>query len=322
MGTVWSIQVVVGSQRSNRQAEEAIESALAEVERIEAMMSEFDPDSAVSRLNASAGGEPVAVPPELLGLVTRSLEHGARSQGAFDITWRALAPLWQLEEPDFAPPSAESVAEALARVDYRQVIVRQDRIGLLRAGMAIGLGGVAKGYAIDRAAAILEAAGIDRYLVDGGGDLRVGGDRGDGPWRVGIRHPRGGHGQALAVLEPAGGAVVTSGDYERFREVDGVRYHHILDPRTGFPATASMAVTVVAPTAEAADALATAAFVLGPLAGRTLVEGEPDTEALWLDPQGNAVMTSGFGRLLAPPASVPIGTGDRRPVDPVRSHPR
>jgi thiamine biosynthesis lipoprotein len=170
-------------------------------------------------------------------------------------------------------------------------------VGLPEPGRAIGLGGIAKGYAVDRAAAVLRSAGFLNFYIDGGGDVLVSGRRGPRPWHVGVRNPRGGRNAILAVLSLEEGAVVTSGDYERYREIDGVRYHHIIDPRTGWPARESIAVTVYAPSAEAADALATAAFVLGPEAGSALIEDTPDTEALFVGAGGQVHVTSGWARL-------------------------
>jgi len=294
MGTRWSIEVVV-EQRHQQSALEAIGDSFDEVARIEEIMSEWRDDSPISRVNAAAGQGATPAPAELIAIVERALEMGRRSNGAFDVTWRGMGQLWRFDDEAVLPPSAEEVEAALARVDYRRVRLTADTIELPSEGMALGLGGIAKGYAIDRVATLLRGADIDNFYVDGGGDVLVSGRNGDRPWRVGVRDPRGQANELIAVVETESGAVVTSGDYERFRVVDGVRYHHIIDVRTGWPAQACQAVTVVAPSAESADALATAIFVLGPDEGLRLAVDAPDTEALIVDAAGSLVTTPGFG---------------------------
>jgi FAD:protein FMN transferase len=296
MGTAWTITVVPGEGQGAEVIERAVADAFAEVARIEAIMSEWRDDSPITAVNRSAGGPDVAVPRELRAIVERSVAWGERSGGAFDVTWRGMGDVWNVYADDFHLPSPEAITEAMARVDYRRVVFPEapDRLGLADPGMALGLGGIAKGYAVDRAAAVLEQAGFHNFYVDGGGDVRVRGERNGRPWRVGVRNPRGARDDLIAVLTLRDGAVVTSGDYERFRIVDGVQLHHIIDPRTGWPAQGLISVTVVGPSAEAADALATAAFVLGPEDGRELIESEPNTEALLVDPDGRVHMTSGF----------------------------
>lgn len=293
MGTRWVIQVLPGPERDAHQVARVVRSALDEVARIEAVMSEWQPDSPISAVNRSAGQPPRAVPRELFDLVRRAVALSARSGGAFDVTWKGMGELWDLRAEPFTPPTAEAIAAARGRVDYRKVVFTEGRLGLAAPGMAIGLGGIAKGYAIDRASAVLRAAGLLNHYIDGGGDIRVQGTRGGRPWRVGIRHPRGGPLDLLTVVESSGGAVVTSGDYERFRELDGVRYHHIIDPRTGRPASKCRAVTVVHPQAETADALATAVFVLGPREGLAFARRE-GAEALVVDAQGKVHRSEGF----------------------------
>lgn len=295
MGTSWSIQVVPGQPSEPPVLQGQIEKAFDEVARIELVMSEWIPDSPISRVNQSAGNPPVDVPDELHDIILRSHRFSQRSQGAFDISWKGLGNLWRLGDPDFLPPDQQAIDQALSRVDYRNILVEEGRVGLSQAGMAIGLGGIAKGYAVDRAASVLHSEGLHNFYIDGGGDVLVSGSKNGEPWRVGVRHPR--EPGLLAVLRIHGGAVVTSGDYERFREVDGKRYHHILDPRTGRPAEQCQAVTIVAPETETADALATAAFVLGPREGLDLIGDYPGVEALFVDARGQLVMTDGFRRM-------------------------
>lgn len=293
MGTEWSIQIVLGGNVSRIRAESAVDEAFAELHRVESVMSEWLPESPLSQINASAGIGPVEVPVELREIIRRGIEWGRLSNGAFDITWLGLGSLWHFDE-SFVPPEPSAISRALANVDYRKVRIQNGSVFLEKAGMAIGLGGIAKGYGIDRAGTVLGEAGIGSFLINGGGDILTSGNRGGRPWRIGIRDPRGGPTDLVARLNVGGRAVVTSGDYERFKIVDGIRYHHIIDPRTGAPARKCRSVTVVAPRAETADVLATAVFVLGPAEGLRLAASQPETETFVIDSEGKFWMTSRF----------------------------
>jgi thiamine biosynthesis lipoprotein len=270
-----------------------MEQAFSDLAEVDALMSEWRDDSPVSAINAAAGKRLVDVPDEVRAIIKRAIVFGDLTGGAFDITWRALDPFWQFDE-NFRIPDSREVEEALALVDYQRIEIVGTQIGLPKPGMSLGLGGIAKGYAIDRAGAVLKANGYENYLVNGGGDVLTAGTRAGRPWRIGVRSPRGKRNELIARLSVAGAAVVTSGDYERFKIVDGVRFHHILDPRTGYPAQECRSVTVVAPTAEEADVLATAVFVLGPSKGLQLVSARPGTEVFVIDRNGKFWMTSGF----------------------------
>ncbi|HSR68257.1 MAG TPA: FAD:protein FMN transferase [Acidobacteriota bacterium] len=291
MGTLWSVQVWA-PESDQAEVRRDIAAALAEVARVEAVMSEWREESPISLLNRSAGGSGYLVPPELAAIIERGIEYGRLSGGAFDITWKGMGDLWKLDD-GFQAPSQEQIEEALSRVDYRLVELDGHpasaagpvRIRLPRQGMALGLGGIAKGYGIDRAAAVLRKKGYDDFLIEGGGDVLTAGQRAGRPWRVGIQDPRGD--DLLGWVEVSGGAVATSGDYQRFRMVEGVRYHHIIDPRSGRPARGCRSVTVLAPSAEQADALATAIFVLGSREGMGLAESLDNVEALIVDDEGD-----------------------------------
>ena len=231
MGTLWNIEVV-DHGRSDA-ARQAIDRAYAELARIENLMSEWKPESPISQLDAAAGLHPVEVPAELREILERSVRYSQVTEGAFDITWRGMGNIWHFDDT-FTVPSAAAVAKARKNIDYRAIQIHGNSV-YLPAGTNIGLGGIAKGYAIDRAAHVLAAAGFTDSMVDGGGDVLVSGTRNGNAWRLGIQDPRREHGQILGVANVSGMALVTSGDYERFRIVDGVRYHHIIDPRTGWP---------------------------------------------------------------------------------------
>lgn len=296
MGTVWTFEVPSCGRPA--EAGRAINLAFGELARIDNLMSEWKPESPVSKIDAAAGTSAVEVPEELRQLIERSVDYSRRTRGTFDITWRGMGRIWRFDD-SFVPPSPEAVAAARQRIDFRRIAVEGNRVYLPQ-GMSIGLGGIAKGYAIDRAAEVLLDGGFRDYLIDGGGDVRVSGSRYGDPWRIGIQSPREDRGSLLGVVRLTRGALVTSGDYERFRIVDGVRYHHIIDPRTGYPATASMSVSILAPSAEVGVVMAKAVFILGPEEGLALARAE-GLEALLIDSRGNRHATGGFARKLETP---------------------
>jgi thiamine biosynthesis lipoprotein len=273
MGTIWSITLVGGEARA---AQVAAERALDEIARLEALLSEWQRDSEITRVNKAAGVAPVQVGPELLKCVQASLEIARWSGGAFDISWAGLRGLWDFG-PDSAhvPPSAARVKELLPLWNYRNIVVDEAKstIFLKRKGMQIGLGGVAKGYALDRAGELLQQAGFANYLMYAGGQVLTHGKKGDRPWRVGIQHPR--EPRHFAFVEIENGSLATSGDYEHSYLYEGRQYHHIIDPKTGFPSAKSASVTLVAQTALWADAVDTAVFILGPKHGLNALKSAP-----------------------------------------------
>ncbi len=295
MGTVWNIEVV--DQGRPDQARAGIERAYAELERIDALMSEWKSDSPISRVNDAAGDHPVEVPSELREILERSIRYSAATEGTFDVTWRGMGNIWHFDDA-FRPPTQEAVDAARLKVNYRAIRITGNWISL-PPGMSIGLGGIAKGYAVDRAAQVLANAGFRDSLVDGGGDVMLSGTRLGEPWRLGIQDPRQARGNILGTMRLSNCALVTSGDYERFRIVNGVRYHHIIDPRTGYPATASISVSVVSRTAEEGVVLAKGVFILGPERGMALAR-QQGIDALLIDPQQKRYLTPGFARNFEP----------------------
>jgi thiamine biosynthesis lipoprotein len=252
----------------------------------------------------------VPVPAELVDLLEVALSFSARTEGAFDPTFAAMWGLWTFGDDGVrALPDPAEVARRLPLVDATKVAVDREAgtVFLPEPGMKLGLGGIAKGWATDRAVAILRAHGLHDFAVQAGGELFVAGGHGDRPWWVGVRDPRGDGPFARVRLSDA--AFDTSGDYERFFEVDGVRYHHIVDPETGWPARASRSATVLAPDATTADALSTALFVLGPERGKAVLAAHfPGVEAVWVDAGGRVAATNGLsGRLevLREPTKLP-----------------
>jgi thiamine biosynthesis lipoprotein len=290
MGTDLQINVH-GSDKAALNA--ALDAAEAEVRRIEDLMTDWRP-SPLMKLNEAAGSGPQVVDRELAAIVSRALEMGRLTGGAFDPTYAGVGRLWDFKKKPPRVPSAEDVARGLESVGYRRVRIDPAASTVdLPKGMRIGLGGIAKGYAVDRAMETLRERGVEHALVNAGGDLKALGFDGDAPWEVAIKHPRDRE-RVIAVLRVANTALVTSGDYERFFEYEGKRYHHILDPRTGYPSTGAMSVTVVAPNAEYADALATALCVMGPESGLPLIESLARVEAILVSMDGRVHASTGL----------------------------
>jgi FAD:protein FMN transferase len=276
-----------------RMLEHAIGGVFGEIERLEDILSEWRPDSAVSRVNLAAGEASVGVPMELMEVMEVADVVSRATGGAFDATWAPLSALWKLDAPNFRPPTEEAVAAARALVDYRDVVLalRKQTVFLRRRGMRLGLGGIAKAHIAERAADFAVANGVSNVLIDAGGDVVARGRNGQRPWTVGIRDPRA-ESSLLATIQLRDETVVTSGDYEHFVEIEGRRYHHLLDPRTGFPASASQSATVVAPRGALADALATGLFILGDR-GLGVLDNFPGAVAMTVDKDGVTHLSRG-----------------------------
>jgi thiamine biosynthesis lipoprotein len=294
MATRW--EVLLADRPGAAEAAAAVFSRLVALDR---ELSEWKPGSPLSAVNRAAGGEPVEVPEDLFRLLERALEIGRVTDGAFDVTWAALWGLWDFRSPSPRLPDAAAVSARAALVDYRRVELDAERrtVRLPAAGMLIGFGGIAKGYALDRVAEMLTGAGFDDFLVTGGGQVLARGRRGDRPWRVGVRDPRGGQDEIFARVEVGDASLSTSADNESYFEVDGVRYHHVLDPRTGWPARGVRSATVLHPDAALADALSTAVMVLGSERGLAAAR-QLGAEALVVDEGGAVAATGGWGERL------------------------
>jgi thiamine biosynthesis lipoprotein len=294
MGTVFECTVAAAGNRAP--AEAALEAVFEEIRRVEALMTVHRKESPLSKVNAESGDEAVPVPEELLFLIAESKKISELTQGKFDISFGAVGRLWDFTSDRPRLPDPSELKRSLPLVDYRLIDVNFEAhtVRLSQKGMRIGLGAIAKGYAVDRAAQLLKSKGFENFIVYGGGDLLVSGNKGGRPWRVGIQNPRD-RARYFAKLElERGGAVVTSGDYEKFFELGGKRYHHIIDPATGYPAAHTVSVTVVSDSAARADAFATGIFVLGPEKGMALIESEPSLEGVIVDSELNTTASSGL----------------------------
>jgi thiamine biosynthesis lipoprotein len=287
----------------------AFEHVFDDFDYLDRLLSVWHETSEVARLNAAAGDRPVAIRPEVLEVLQIGQQIAGWTNGKFDVTFGALSGLWKFDhDQDDRVPPAKDVAARLPLVGYEglEIDTARGTAFLRRRGMRVHLGGIGKGYAVDRAATMLRSHGINDFLIQAGGDLYASGRRGDRPWRGGIRDPRG---EGLfAAMDLADTTFSTSGDYERSFVAGGRRYHHILDPDVGQPARGSRSVTIVARRAAIADGLSTGVFVMGPDAGMALIETLPDVDGVIVTDANEVRVSSGLkGRLelLAPPTDAP-----------------
>ena len=293
MGTAISVELWSDDPE---QGSAAIDAVMDEMHRIDRAMSPHKPDSELSIINRDAFAGPVPLSAEMAGLLARANEFSELSGGAFDITYAAVGHLYDYRQR--IRPSEEALARARAAVGYRYLLVdaKTRTVRFTREGMRIDLGGFAKGHAVDNAAAILQRRGIRHANVSAGGDSRVIGDRRGRPWTIGISHPRRA-GEMAAVLPLEDVSISTSGDYERYFDADGVRFHHLIDPSTGSSPSSVHSVTVLAEDGLTTEALSKTVFVLGVEKGMRLVESLPGVDAIVVAANGALHYSSG---LLAP----------------------
>ena len=277
-------------------AEAAIAAVIAEMHRVDRLMSHYKPESELSQVNGHAAAGPVTVAPELAALVARALEFSVLTDGAFDITYASVGYLYDYRAHE--RPSDAQIAASLPAVNWRHVVVDREAstIRFSREGVRIDLGGIAKGYAVDRGISILADMGIRHGTVTAGGDTRILGDRLGRPWIIGIRHPDDRQ-RVISRVPLSDAALSTSGDYERYFDEDGQRYHHIINPRTGRSAGELRSVTIIGPDATTTDGLSTGVFVLGAERGLALIERLGDVDAVLVTREGKVLYSSG----LAPP---------------------
>ena len=291
-------------------AADTFEHVFREFDRLEALLSVWKDGSDVVRINRNAGISPVRVSQDTIDVLRAAAEASTLTRGKFDITFGALADIWRFDhDQDNVVPDRQLIETRLTRIDYRAVQVDDTAktVFITRPGMRVHLGGIGKGYAIDRAIALLRERGFSDFLIQSGGDLYVAGTNGGAPWQLGIADPRGAH-DPFATVEITNGTLSTSGDYERFFMKDGKRYHHLIDPDFGEPASGCRSVTIVTNRAVIADVLSTGVFIMGPDEGMKLIEQLPDVEGVIVTSDNEVLISSGLkGRLelLKPPTDAP-----------------
>jgi thiamine biosynthesis lipoprotein len=282
MGT--SIRVELWAEE-RQQGEEGIDAVMREMHRIDAAMSPWKADSELSRINREAAAGPVPLTTEMSFLLERSLHFSRLSGGAFDVTFAAVGNLYDYRLG--TSPGPDAFERGRAAIGWGRLELDRDArtVRFAAPGMAIDLGGFAKGHAVECGAAILRTRGFRHAIVTAGGDSRILGDRRGRPWSIGVRDPRR-DGEVAAVLPLEDVALSTSGDYERYFEVDGRRHHHLIDPRTGRSPEGIRSVTILAPDGLTSEAMSKSVFVLGLEAGMRLVDSQPSVDAVVIDAHG------------------------------------
>ncbi|HEY2560128.1 MAG TPA: FAD:protein FMN transferase [Caldimonas sp.] len=295
MGTSIVVELWADEQAGG---EAAVTAVMDEMRRIDRTMSPHKEDSELSRINREAFAAPVPVSVEMARLIVRAAEFSELSVGAFDITYAAVGQLYDYRNR--VRPSDAELASAHAAVGWRGLVLdsQQRTVRFAKPGMRIDLGGFAKGHAVDNATAILRRRGIAHAMVSAGGDSRVIGDRRGRPWTIGVRDPRR-PGQVVAMLPLEDVSISTSGDYERYFDADGTRFHHLIDPATGKSPRGIQSVTILAADGLTSEALSKIVFVLGVERGMALVESQSGVDAIVVDADGALRFSSGL--LSAPP---------------------
>lgn len=285
MGSRFEITVVA---IDSTEANNYIDLAVGEITRIEKLISSWDPASQTSEINRNAGIKPVKVDEELYNLIGRCVEISKLTDGAFDISFASMDKIWKFDGSMTEMPSEEAIKQSVAKIGYQNIILDPENftVFLKLEGMKIGFGGIGKGYAADKAKKLLMEKGVSAGIINASGDMNTWGRQPDGEfWKVAITNPMDKN-KAFALLPLKDNAVVTSGNYEKYVTFNGIRYTHIIDPRTGYPATGIISATVFAPKAEIADALATSIFVMGKDVGIDFINQLPKIECIVIDEKG------------------------------------
>ncbi len=281
-------------------AEQAIDAVLDELRHIDESMSTYKPTSEVSQVNAKAAEGPMRISKELFDLLVTAKEYSVLTDGAFDITYASVGYLYDFRK--HIHPDEAQIDKALPAVNFRHLILdpKNQTVQFSQKGVRIDLGGIAKGYSVDRGIDVLKSRGFTRAYVSAGGDSRIIGDRFGKPWMVGIRDPRKGEGEVITKIPLTDAAISTSGDYERFFDEDGVRYHHIIDPHTGHSASKVLSATIIGPYAMRTDGLSKTAFVLGPEKAMEIYNRIDDIDAIIVKLDGTVIYSNGLEPAKAP----------------------
>ncbi len=285
MGSRFDITVVAANKD---QGDTFIDLAVAEISRIESKISSWDSNSVTSLINKNAGIEPVIVDEELFNLIQRAIQISKLTEGAFDISYASMDKIWKFDGSMKTMPSKDIIKQSVAKVGSQNIILNQEKhsVFLKLKGMKIGFGAIGKGYAADKAKALLKQKGVEAGIINASGDMNTWGKQPNGKdWKVGITNPLNKN-KVFTLLPIHEKAVVTSGNYEKYVTFNGQRYSHIIDPRTGYPSKGVVSASVFAPSAELADALATSIFVMGKDVGLNLINQLPEVECIIVDDTG------------------------------------
>ena len=285
LGSPFEITVVA---KDTIQANLFEDQAITEVKRIESLISDWIPTTPVSQINQAAGKQAIKVPLELIELIERSIKISKLTDGAFDISYASMDKIWKFDGSMKTMPTPEAIQQSVAKVGYEKIIIDKEKqtVMLKDEGMKLGLGGIGQGYIADKIKALLLSKGCVAGLVNVSGDISTWGKQPNGEqWKVGIKNPMNKN-KIFATFPLEDTAVETSGNYEKYVTFNGKRYSHIIDTRTGYPATGLISVSVFAKTTELADALATGVFVMGKDAGMNLVNQLPGISCIMVDEDG------------------------------------
>jgi len=285
LGTVVEIQV---RDKDRKKAETSIEKAFNEIKRIDELFSTYNEDSPIWKLNHNKDTL-ITVDPEIFSLMALCDSIYNLSYGSFDVSLNKLITTWGFDSDDPFMPDDDKLSSALLNSGWNNINLLEKNSFKRSTGTELNFGAIAKGYAVDKAVNVLIKLGINSALVNAGGEIKTIGD----DWVIGIQHPENKN-LIIEKVKPCGMSVATSGDYEKYFELNGKRYHHILNPKTGYPADSLISVTVLNKSCTIADALATAVFVLGQSKGLRLIESLPETEVMIIDNQMNKIYSSGF----------------------------
>lgn len=288
MGSVFEITV---SHTDSSEARAHIDRVIAEIERIENLISEWRPETQISEVNRNAGIKPVKVDREVFELTRRAIRYSELSEGAFDISIAAMDRIWRFDGTLTEMPGQATVRKSIERVGYRNIICDSSAstLYLVRPGMKIGFGSIGKGYAADKGRELMQSAGVEGGIVNASGDLSAWGTPpARKAWKVGIYDPFKPR-KILKILKIKQASVATSGSYEKYAEINGRRYSHIIDPKTGYPSTGLTSVTVTGPSAEFANALSTSVMVMGEKEGRKLLKKFPEYRYILITDSGKVI---------------------------------
>ena len=288
MGSRFDITVVA---KDSIEGEKFIKLAVDEIERIESLISSWDENSQTSKINRNSGIKAVEVDLELFQLIERAIAISNLTDGAFDISYASMDKIWKFDGSMKEMPSEDEIKASVEKVGFKNIILDKSKntVFLKLKGMKIGFGAIGKGYAADKAKELLISKGVTAGIINASGDMNTWGKQPNGSeWKVAITNPLNKN-KAFALLPINNSAVVTSGNYEKFVNFNGIRYSHIIDPRTGYPSSGIISVTVFAPKAELADALATSVFVMGKDAGLDRINQLPNIECIIIDDKGNII---------------------------------
>jgi len=299
MGCRFDITVIASNEAEGNTY---IDIAAKEISRIENLISEWDSTTQISEVNRYAGVKPVKVDKEVFDLIVRSIKISELTDGAFDVTWAAMNHIWKFDGSMKRLPTQDEIATAIAKIGYKNILLNEKdlTVYLKLKGMRLGFGGIGKGYSADKSAALLKSMGVAGGLISASGDITAWGKQPDGrPWMIGITNPFN-KDKIFAWFPFEGNSIGTSGDYENFVEFNGVRYTHIIDPRTGWPVHGIASVTIFGPNAELSTALTKAIFVMGKDIGINVIKQLKGIEYVVVDDHGK------------------IYTSDKIKLDPVK----